>query len=119
MSVLSTLLDWIADLTDPLREFRNFAQALNEAHNTATYEFRKHLYRLDPNQALQQNTILSGDFTQNLLNLSEDALSAADDLSLLRGDLNKLESLMNAMENTANVIEGSVVDTAAALEGES
>ena len=118
MSVLSDLLNWVADLTDPLREFRDFARALNEAHNNATYKFRQYLYELDPNQALQQNTLLSGNFTQNLLQFSEDALKTAEDLSLLRGDLNKLDSLTSAMEDTATTVEGSVVSTAADLEGE-
>ncbi|HEY1349665.1 MAG TPA: hypothetical protein VGF67_08585 [Ktedonobacteraceae bacterium] len=118
MSVLSTLLDWVADLTDPLRGFRDIARALNEAHTAASYEFRKRLYELDPGQALQQNTLLSGNFTQNLFQLSEDMLKTADDLSLLRGDLNKLDSLTSVLENTASTIEGDVVDTAAELGGD-
>jgi hypothetical protein len=119
MSIKSILLNWVSDLIDPLRDFRIYANDMNGIHNDSLQSFRKLVYQLDPNQALQQNTIISGDFATAILQTSEDFLRTEEDLSLLKDALNKLDEISGDMEATAGEIEGSVEATAITLEGES
>ncbi|HEU5376199.1 MAG TPA: hypothetical protein VFV38_12210 [Ktedonobacteraceae bacterium] len=119
MSIVGILLDWVSSLTDPMKEFRAYANALNTNHSDSLQTFRQFLYQLDPNQALQQNTIINGDFANAMQQSGEDFLSTAQALSDLKSALSKLEEISARMEATSAEIEGSVEITAAELEGES
>jgi hypothetical protein len=119
MSIVGILLDWVSSLTDPMQEFRNYANALNTNHSDSLQTFRKFLYQLDPNQALQQNTIVNGDFANAMQQSGEDFLSTAQALSDLKSALSKLDEISANMETTSAEIEGSVEITATELEGES
>ncbi len=115
MSVLSILLDWVSSMTDPMKVFRSYADDLNGVHNDALQSFRELVYRLDPNQALQQNTIISGDFANAIQQTAQDFLRTEEDLSLFESAYNRLLEIADELENTALGIETSVEATATEL----
>ena len=119
MSVLSILLDWVSSLTDPMKAFRTYAADLNGIHNEALQAFRELVYKLDPNQALQQNTIISGDFATAIEQTALDFLALEEHLSLFADQYNKLLEIADELEAAVAEIEGSVETTALALEADS
>lgn len=119
MSVLSILLNWISDLTDPMKGFRGFAMNLNDVHSDAMQAFRQYIYQLDPNQALQQNTIISGDLANAIQQTANDFLQTDIDLSAFESQYNVLLDLIESLDGTATAIEGATETTALELEGDS
>lgn len=93
MSVIDTLLNWIAPFLGPMQDFSIYANEMNGVHSNSLQSFRQVVYTLDPSQALQQNTIISGEFANALSNTGLDFTQTELDLSEMALEINKLYQL--------------------------
>jgi len=119
MGALDILLNWISPYSDPMKGLRTHVNNVNSNHTDAVNAFREAVYRLFPGQALQQNTIISGEFANAIHNCAMDFTETAINISELETDVNKLALLLIQVDQCVAQLEASVEEAAALLEGES
>jgi hypothetical protein len=118
VGVIDTLLKWVAPFLDPMQVFQTHAQEMNGVHSNSLQSFRTLVYKLDPGQALQQNTIISGDFANAITNTGLDFTQTELDLSETALEINKLYQLSQSFAECVNNIMDAIEIASAKLEGE-
>lgn len=118
MSALDTLINWLAPFLDPMNGFPNYADEINTIHNGSLQKFREQQYKLDPNQALQQNVIISGSFANNIQMTGDDFTKTAADLSEFINEANKLAEVSEDFAEAVGKIMAALEEAGAQLEGE-
>jgi hypothetical protein len=118
MGALDILQSWISPYADPMKGLQPHINALNSNHSDAVNAFRTAVYQLFPGQALQQNTIISGEFANAVHNCAMDFSETAINISELATDVNKLALLLVEVDQCVTTLEAAVEEAAALLEGE-
>lgn len=118
MGVIDTLLNWIAPFLDPMQVFHTHADELNIVHSNSLHSFREYIYSLDPQQALQQNTIISGEFANAITNSGMDFTQTELDLSELFLEVNRLYQVAEEFATCVSRIMAAVEIASAKLEGD-
>ncbi len=91
---------------------------MNGVHSNSMQDFRELVYKLDPIQALQQNTIISGEFANAITNTGLDFTQTELDLSELVLEVNKLARLSERIAACYGRIMQAIEIASAKLEGE-
>jgi hypothetical protein len=118
MGVMDTLLNWIAPFLDPMNDFHIHANDMNGVHSNSIQSFQSSLDELQAKQALQRNTIISGQAGNAMTNLGMDFSQTELDLTNMAFEINKLSQITEKFTECVSNIMGSVEIAAAKLEGD-
>ncbi len=118
MGVIDTLLNWIAPFLDPMNGFHIHANDMNTVHSNSIQSFQSNIDDIKAKQALQRNTIISGQAANVMTNLGMDFTQTELDISNMAFEVNKLAQITEDFAQCVGDIMESVEIASAKLEGD-